>query len=379
MKFYSEKLYPIGAFVALLYVTNASKLRQYKRTMINMKTPFAAVLLALALPLSAATPAWEKEAPENVADLLAIQKQVQSVLKKCMAATVTLQMGGSSGSGVIVDKDGLVLTAGHVSGRPGLSVTVVLADGRELKGKALGRGGSDSGMVRITNPPDDLPLVDFKRSKNELPKVGQWCIAVGNPGGLDKDRGAVVRVGRVISRTKTKLRSDCMLLGGDSGGPLFDMYGVVIGIHSSISGAQDQNFHVPMPAFQANWKGLIDPASKVPAFLGVSTEDNDEGALVLEVLDDSPADKAGIQKDDIIQNVKDKAIKTAVGLTDTIRSFRPGTKVKVTLLRDGKEKEIEVTLGSRGGGITSPPEKKDDSEKPEDKKRDDKKKKDDLK
>ena len=124
---------------------------------------------------------------------------------------------------------------------------------------------------------------------------------------------------------------------------------------------------------------MIDPDSKVPAFLGVSTEDNDEGALVLEVLDDSPADKAGIQKDDIIQNVKDKAIKTAVGLTDTIRSFRPGTKVKVTLLRDGKEKEIEVTLGSRGGGITSPPEKKDDSEKPEDKKRDDKKKKDDLK
>jgi serine protease Do len=347
--------------------------------MTNIKTHFAAALLVLALPLSAATPAWEKDTPENVADLLAIQKQVQSVLKKCMAATVTLQMGGSSGSGVIVNKDGLVLTAGHVSGRPGRAVTVVLADGRKLKGKALGmHKGSDSGMVRITNPPDDLPLVDYKRSKNELPKVGQWCIAVGNPGGLDKKRGAVVRVGRVISRTKTTVRSDCMLLGGDSGGPLFDMTGVVIGIHSRISGAQDQNFHVAMPAFQAYWKGLIDPGSKIPAFLGVSTEDNDEGALVLEVLDDSPADKAGIQKGDIIQNVKDKEIKTAVGLTDTIRSFRPGTKVKVTLLRDGKEKEIEVTLGSRGGGITSPPEKKDDSEKPEEKKRDDKKKKDDL-
>ena len=311
-------------------------------------THLAAALLALTLPVSAAIPAWEKEAPESVADLLAIQKQVQTVLKKCMDATVTLQMGGSSGSGVIVNKEGLVLTAGHVSGRLGRAVTVVLADGRKLKGKALGmHKGSDSGMVRITDPPNDLPLVDFDKSKKQLPKIGQWCIAVGNPGGLDKNRGAVVRVGRVISRTPTTVRSDCMLLGGDSGGPLFDMNGVVIGIHSRISGAQDQNFHVAMPAFQTHWKALIDPKSTVPAFLGVSTEDNDKGALVLEVREDSPAAKAGIQKDDIIQKVKDKEIKFATGLTDVIRSFRPDTKVKIKLLRDGKEKEIEVTLGSR--------------------------------
>ena len=96
----------------------------------------------------------------------------------------------------------------------------------KLKGKALGmHKSSDSGMVRITDPPDDLPLVDFDKSKKQLPKIGQWCIAVGNPGGLDKNRGAVVRVGRVISRTPTTVRSDCMLLGGDSGGPLFDILG----------------------------------------------------------------------------------------------------------------------------------------------------------
>ena len=330
-----------------------------------MKIQFIVGLMVFMLPLSAAIPAWEKEAPENVADLLAIQKQVQSVLKKCMAATVTLQMGGSSGSGVIVNQDGLVLTAGHVSGTPGRAVTIVLADGRKLKGKALGmHRGSDSGMVRITDPPDDLPIVDFDKSKDKLPKMGQWCIAVGNPGGLDKERGAVVRVGRVIKATRTTVRTDCMLLGGDSGGPLFDFNGVVIGIHSRISSATDQNMHVAMTAFQDEWKGLINPASKIPAFLGVYTEDNEKGALVLEVRDSSPAKKSGIQKGDILQKVNDKKIKDAVDLTEIIRSFRPGTKVKVTLLRDGKKKVLEVNLVSRNGGSSGISPKKKESEKP---------------
>ena len=331
----------------------------------NMKIQFIGGLMAVVVPLSAAIPAWEKEAPENVADLLAIQKQVQSVLKKCMAATVTLQMGGSSGSGVIVNQDGLVLTAGHVSGTPGRAVTIVLADGRKLKGKALGmHRGSDSGMVRITDPPGDLPIVDFDKSKDKLPKMGQWCIAVGNPGGLDKERGAVVRVGRVIKATRTTVRTDCMLLGGDSGGPLFDFNGVVIGIHSRISSATDQNMHVAMTAFQDEWKGLINPASKIPAFLGVYTEDNEKGALVLEVRDSSPAKKAGVQKGDILQKVNDKKIKDAVDLTEIIRSFRPGTKVKITLLRDGKKKVLEVNLVSRDGGSSGTSPKKKESEKP---------------
>jgi len=190
---------------------------------------------------------------------------------------------------------------------------------------------------------------------------------VGNPGGLDKERGVVVRVGRVIRATRTTVRTDCMLLGGDSGGPLFDFNGVVIGIHSRISSATDQNMHVAMTAFQDEWEGLVDPASKIPAFLGVYTENNEPGALVLEVRDNSPAKKAGIQKDDILQKVNDRDIKDAVDLTDIIRSFRPGTKVKVTLLRDDKKKVIEVNLGSRDGGSASTsPEKKNDKKKKDD-------------
>ena len=88
---------------------------------------------------------------------------------------------------------------------------------------------------------------------------------------------------------------------------------------------------------------------------------------MLEVRDNSPAKKAGIQKDDILQKVNDRDIKDAVDLTDIIRSFRPGTKVKVTLLRDDKKKVIEVNLGSRDGGSASTsPEKKNDKKKKDD-------------
>ena len=305
------------------------------------------------------TPAWEKEAPESVTDLIAIQKQVQKILPKCMAATVTLQMGGSSGSGVVVNKEGLVLTAGHVSGTPGRSVKIILADGRELKGKALGMNGdTDSGLVQITDPPDDLPIVEYDKSEKELPGVGQWCIAVGNPGGLDKDRGVVVRVGRVISAKSDTIRTDCMLLGGDSGGPLFDFDGIVIGIHSRISSRPDNNMHVSMPAFQDDWKALNDSKAlgkrssggrprPAGTFLGVLAEDHAQGALVIEVRENSPASKAGVQKGDIIKKVDDIQIKNSQALTDEIRKFKPKTKVKITLLREEKEKVLEAELQQR--------------------------------
>ena len=316
-------------------------------------------LLIFWQPAIADKPAWEKEAPESVSDLIAIQKQVQKILPKCMAATVTLQMGGSSGSGVVVNKEGLVLTAGHVSGKPGRSVKIILADGRELKGKALGMNGdTDSGLVQITDPPDDLPIVEYDKSEKELPGVGQWCIAVGNPGGLDKDRGVVVRVGRVISAKSDTIRTDCMLLGGDSGGPLFDFDGMVIGIHSRISSRPDNNMHVSMPAFQDDWKALNDSKAlgkrssggrprPAGTFLGVLAEDHAQGALVIEVRENSPASKAGVQKGDIIKKVDDTQIKNSQALTDEIRKFKPKTKVKITLLREEKEKVLEAELQQR--------------------------------
>ena len=304
-------------------------------------------LAAMMLPAADQAP-WEKTAPKSLTDLLAIQEKVQTMLDDAMAATVTLQMGGSSGSGVIISDDGLVLTAGHVSGTPGRKVTVVLADGRKFEGKALGKNKADAGMVKILKP-KDLPTSHYETHKTNLPKVGQWVVSVGNPGGLDAKRGAVVRLGRIIFARPDTLRSDCKLLGGDSGGPLFNLDGTVIGIHSRISGEPDQNYHVSMPAFHSDWKNLSDPAT--PGFLGVTAVDYDEdkvkGAELEVVRDSSPAKKAGLKVGDIITKVGDKDVKASRDLTTFIGKLRPGTKAKLKLLRDKKEMEIEVTLGSR--------------------------------
>jgi len=312
-------------------------------------------LAAMMLPAADLAP-WEKTAPKSLADLLAIQEKVQAMLDDAMAATVTLQMGGSSGSGVIISDDGLILTAGHVSGTPGRKVTVVLADGRKFEGKALGKNKADAGMVKILKP-KDLPTSHYETHKTNLPKVGQWVVAIGNPGGLDAKRGAVVRLGRVIKTFKKvydspvadSIRTDCKLLGGDSGGPLFNLDGTVIGIHSRISGEPDQNYHVSMPAFHSDWKNLSDPAT--PGFLGVTAVDYDkdsvEGAELEVVRDSTPAKKAGLKVGDIITKVGGKDVKASRDLTTLIGKLRPGTKAKLKLLRGKKEMEIEVTLGSR--------------------------------
>lgn len=304
-------------------------------------------LAAMTLPAADLAP-WEKTAPTSIADLLAIQEKVQGMLDDAMASTVTLQMGGSSGSGVIVSSDGLVLTAGHVSGTPGRKVTVILADGRKFEGKALGKNKADAGMVQILKP-KDLPISRYETHKTNLPKVGQWVVSIGNPGGLDAKRGAVVRLGRIVWARAATLRSDCKLLGGDSGGPLFNLDGTVIGIHSRISGEADQNYHVSMPAFHSDWKNLSDPAT--PGFLGVTAVDYKkeevEGAELEVVRDNSPAKKAGLKVGDIITKVGDKDVKASRDLTTLIGKLRAGNKTKLTLLRGDKEMEIEVTLGSR--------------------------------
>src|SRR5687767_1631473 len=120
---------------------------------------FAPLLFTLVLWLGATRadeaklpPVLDKPAPETIEDLKAIQKQVRSVLDKVMPSTVGLRIGQGSGSGVIISKDGYVLTAGHVSGKDGREATVILPDGRKLKGKTLGANhGIDSGLIKITD------------------------------------------------------------------------------------------------------------------------------------------------------------------------------------------------------------------------------------
>src|SRR5262245_36960756 len=121
--------------------------------------------------------AFQKTVPEGVKDLQDIQQHVAKLAERVIPATVGLRIGGSSGSGVIIDKEGHVLTAGHVSGKPDQDVQIILYDGKKVKGKTLGGNrGIDSGMVKISDK-GEYPFVDMGTSA-DLQK-GNWCLAIG--------------------------------------------------------------------------------------------------------------------------------------------------------------------------------------------------------
>ena len=199
--------------------------------------------------------AFTRTVPRNTADLRAIQDAAARVADHLTRCTVGIQLGPAHASGVIVSKDGYVLTAAHVVARPGLAVQIRLWNGRQVAGRTLGMNPDvDGGLIRITSRRtwSHVPLVP----RSEAPKPGDWCLALGHPGGYHPDRSAPVRLGRVISADDYVIRSDCPIQGGDSGGALFDLEGRVTGIHSRISEDLTVNLHVPSATFQDTWDQL---------------------------------------------------------------------------------------------------------------------------
>ena len=197
----------------------------------------------------------EQRAPRSLEDVKALEERVQKVIAKVLPATVGVRIGNSAGSGVIVSEDGLVMTAGHVVGKPGQDVTFFFHDGKTAKGKTLGMFvTADAGMMKITDA-GKYPFVELGTSADL--KSGTWCVALGHPLGYQPGRPPVVRVGRVLRIREGVIQTDCTLVGGDSGGPLFDLEGRVIGIHSRIAGPTDVNLHVPVDIFRENWDRLL--------------------------------------------------------------------------------------------------------------------------
>jgi serine protease Do len=157
---------------------------------------------------------------------------------------------------VIISGDGLVLTAGHVCGAPGRKVRFTFPSGKTAQGKTLGADmDADTGLMRITDtgPWPHVPIGDLDQAD-----LGDWVLALGHPGGFDLKRSLVVRLGRIIRVTSEALQTDCTISPGDSGGPLFDMHGRVIGIHSYIRGSVTENYHVPVTDYLETWPRLVE-------------------------------------------------------------------------------------------------------------------------
>ena len=179
------------------------------------------------------------------------------------------------GSGVVVSEDGLVLTVGHVVAKPGNELIVIFPDGRRAAAKALGANFSrDSGLAKITDP-GKWPYVEMGRSDDIKP--GAWCMALGHPGGIQQGRTPPIRLGRVLNSGKGArfLVTDATVISGDSGGPLFDLEGRVIGVHSNIGMNVNQNQHVPINVYREQWDDLLaGKAIGSPADLGRSNRTN---------------------------------------------------------------------------------------------------------
>jgi serine protease Do len=293
-----------------------------------------------------------KKVPNGIEELRLIETQVKALVKKVVPCVVAVQIGPGWGSGVIINEEGFVLTAGHVSGEPGKKVTFVFPDGKKAKGVSLGRNNRiDSGMFRIT---DDGPWPHCEMAKTGDLPPGTWCVSIGHPGGFDAERPYVVRLGRIIRANLNVIQSDCTLVGGDSGGPLFDMEGKVIGIHSRISGSTSANFHVPIDTYHDTWDRLAKgedwggrlggPVQRKGAYLGVRYANHADGVLVTGVIHESPAHKAGIKPGDVIVRFNDETFKGGDQFYRLIGPLEPGTEVIIIVRRGDSEFSVKVTL-----------------------------------
>ena len=193
------------------------------------------------------------QSPSNKLDFHQLQLTVDTLLPKIRPAVVCIECGGGSGSGVIVSADGLVLTAAHVIDKA-QELTIVYPDGRRFPGKALGTyGPADAGMAQILEGAPH-PFVGVATGK-EL-KLDDTVIALGHPGGFDEQRGTPLRIGHILDINENFIETDTALIGGDSGGPTFDLQGNVIGIHSHISDQLHVNSDGNIASFHAAWDAM---------------------------------------------------------------------------------------------------------------------------
>ena len=276
----------------------------------------------------------------------------------------------SLGSGVIIDSDkGYIITNSHVINKSD-EIKVVLYDKREFEAIIIGEDPlSDIAVIQIDS--DKLTELQFGNS-DEL-QVGQWVMAIGSPFGLHLNHtvtaGIVSAVGRsdVISKMNYEnfIQHDAAINPGNSGGALLDLDGNLIGINTAIAtdGYSKANagvgFAVPINQAKKVATDLIDNGTVKRGWLGVTIQDitediqsywklkNKEGALISQILKDSPAEQAGLEAGDIIIKVNETTIENSSNLRNTISEEYPDKQITLTILRDNKKKKIKVLLGER--------------------------------
>jgi serine protease Do len=271
------------------------------------------------------------------------------------------------GSGFIIRKDGIVLTNNHVVANA-KEITVVLSDGREFSAKLVGRDPKTDLAVLKIQPKGDLPAVQLGDS--DTLNVGDWVVAIGNPFGLSNTvtAGIVSAKGRAIDTSYDRfIQIDAPINPGNSGGPLFDEQGRVVGINTAIFSQSGGNigigFAIPINLAKQLVPELETTGHVNRAWLGVSIQkltpelaeslgvESKHGALVAEVMPESPAADAGIKTGDVITRYDGKAVDEHDALPMMVASTPVGKTVPVGIWRDGKALTIDVTVAKLANDV----------------------------
>jgi serine protease Do len=270
----------------------------------------------------------------------------------------------SLGSGFIIDPaKGFILTNNHVVANAD-EISVRLDDGKDYEGEVVGRDPkTDLALIRAKKKLDttaSAPLGD-----SDKVQVGEWVMAIGNPFGLERTVtvGIISAKGRVIGAGPYDdfLQTDAAINPGNSGGPLFNMKGEVIGINTAIvSSGQGIGFAIPINLAKEILPQL-EKGKVIRGWLGVSIQDvtpelaksfnlkDTKGALVADLVKDSPAQKAGMERGDIVVSFDGKAITSAHELSRVVAGTAPNTKAKVEVVRSGKRQTVTVQVGTMPG------------------------------
>lgn len=265
-----------------------------------------------------------------------------------------------AGSGFIIDKEGHVLTNEHVV-READEIKVTLKDGREFAGKIVGSDAAlDLAILKISAK--NLPVLTLGDSSKI--RAGEWVIAIGNPYGFANTvtAGIISATGRHLKDLgkENLIQVDAPINPGNSGGPLLNMKGEAIGISVAIvAGAEGIGFAIPINAAKEVKKELIEKGKIVRAWLGIYYQDVDEkaaaylelplaeGVIITEVVKNSPADKMGLKKYDVIREINDQKIKNGEMVREIFQKAKVNDPVTIKVYREGKIKILKGKLGER--------------------------------
>ncbi|HEX3036328.1 MAG TPA: DegQ family serine endoprotease [Thermodesulfobacteriota bacterium] len=267
------------------------------------------------------------------------------------------------GSGFILSSDGYVVTNDHVIDKAE-DIEVILEGGKKYRAKVIGEDSTtDLALLKI-NPEEELPVAALGDS--DRLEIGDWVVAIGNPFGLGHTvtAGIVSAKGRALGLGNYDdfIQTDAPINPGNSGGPLFNLKGEIVGVNTAIvAGGQGIGFAIPINIASLIVDQLKNKGEVVRGWLGVSVQqitpgiaeglniEEAKGVLVADITSGGPAERAGIQRGDIIVEFNEHEVVTVSQLTNLVAFTQPGTKIELGIVREGKQKNITARIGELDG------------------------------